>query len=74
MRTRTIGRYKLKPHAAMELRAYGVHITHRDTGTQWLLEADVDSMAACEAAIDRLTIPDIEQMTASIKPLQFPEE
>lgn len=74
MRTRTIGRYKLKPHAAMELRAYGVHITHRDTGTQWLSEADVDSMAACEAAIDRLTIADVEQLTASIKPLQFPEE
>ena len=73
--TRTLGRYKLKSYATVQLpRAYAVHVTHRDTCDQWLLEMHVDSIAACEAAIDLLTIAEIEQWTTSHNPLRFPPQ
>ena len=73
-KTRTLGRYKLKSYTTVRLpRAYAVHVTHRDTGDQWLLEMYVDSIAACEAAIDLLTITEIAQWTASSKPLPIPK-
>lgn len=73
--TRTIGRYKLKPHATVqEPRQYAVHVTHRDTGVQWLLVLGVDNVAACEAALDQLTIAEIERWTSTTAPLQFPED
>ena len=73
-KTRTLGRYKLKSYATVQPpRAYAALVTHRDTGDQWLLEMRVDSIAACEAAVDRLTIGEIEQWTTTHKPLQFPK-
>lgn len=73
-KTRTLGRYKLKPYATVQLpRAYAVHVTHRDTGDQWLLEMRVDSIAACEAAVNLLTVAEIERWTSSSKPLQLPK-
>jgi hypothetical protein len=71
--TRNIGRFRLKAYASVqEPRAYAVHVRHRDSGDQWLLALDVDSLASCEAAVDQLTIDQVTKWTSAAKPLQFP--
>ncbi len=73
--TRTLGRFKLKSYGTVQLpRRYAVHVTHRDTGDQWMLEVNAASLAACDAALDKLTLAEIEQWTSTTKPLQFPKE
>lgn len=47
-------------------------IDHGMSEREVLLEMWVDSIAACEAAIDALTITEIDQWTTSNKPLRFP--
>jgi hypothetical protein len=73
--TRTVGRFKLKSYVTVQPPcAYAALVTHRDTGDQWMLALDVDSLDACEAALDKLTRAEIEHWTATTKPLQFPKE
>lgn len=71
--TKTLGRYKLKAYATVQVpRAYAVLVTHRDTGDQWMLEMNVDSLDACEAALDRLALAEIIQWTTTTKPFRLP--
>lgn len=73
--TRTLGRYKLKSYATVqEPRQYAALVTHRDTGDQWMLVLNTDSLDACEAALDKLTLAEIEQWTSTTAPLHFPKE
>ena len=72
--TRTLRRYKLKSYTTVQPpRAHAALVSRWVTGDQWLLEMRVDSIAACEAAVDRLTIAEIERWTTTHKPLQFPK-
>jgi hypothetical protein len=71
--TRTLGRYKLKSYASVGVpRAYAALVTHRDTGDQWMLELNVGSLDACEAALDLLTLAEIEQWTSTHKAFRLP--
>lgn len=73
--TRAIGRYRLKSCTTVqEPRQYAALVTHRDTGDQWLFALGVDTLDACKAALDKLTLAEIEQWTSTTKPLQFPKE
>ena len=76
-RTRTLGRYKLKSYASSEgfgsvPRSYAALVTHRDTGDHWMLVLNVDSLAACDAAIDLLTLAAVEQHASTSKPFRLP--
>lgn len=73
--TRTRGRFKLKSYATVQPpRQYAALVTHRDTGDQWMLALHVDNLDACEVALDKLTLAEIEQWTSTTAPLQFPKE
>ena len=74
-RTRVLGRYRLKSYASVqEPRQYAVLVTHRDTGDRWMLALSVANLDACNGALDKLTLVEIEQWAAMTKPLQFPKE